>query len=82
MEEKIKELNYLGQILQEINDQISKERGIYLLNSMEALYYISDAINAYIPILSDAIETIGEENENIADNILDLFDKMEELKND
>lgn len=82
MEEKIKELNHLGQILQEINDQISKERGIYLLNSMEALYYVSDAINAYIPILSDAIETIGEENENIADNILDLFGKLEELKND
>ena len=86
MEHKIKQLNReidtLTNVSHELKEQLILGRGIYLLNTQEKLYYVFDAIENYIMRLSDEVETLSEENENIADNILDLFDKMEELKND
>lgn len=86
MEQKIKQLNReidtLTNVSHELQEQLVLGRGIYLLNTQEKLYYVFDAIENYIMRLSDEVETLSEENENIADNILDLFDKMEELKND
>ena len=77
-----RQLDTLTNILTEIHEQLALGRGIYLLNSQEKMFYVSDAIEAYINRLSDEVEMLSEENENIADNILDLFGKLEELKND
>lgn len=85
-QEEIEQLNMmidtLTNVASEINEQIIQGRGIYLLNSRAALCYTLDALTDYINRLSEQVASIREENENIADNILDLFGKLEELKND
>lgn len=82
IEQKNKMIDCLTNVASEINEQIVLGRCIYLVNNRAALCYVFEAINEYVNKLSDEVETLSEENENIADNILDLFGKLEELKND
>jgi hypothetical protein len=82
IEQKNKMIDCLTNVAHEINEQIVLGRGIYLVNNRAALCYVFEAITDYINKLSEEEETLREENENIADNILDIFGKMEELKHD
>ena len=77
-----RQIDTLTNILSEMHEQLALGRGVYLLNSQEKMFYVTDAIEKYIGILFNEVETLSEENENIADNIMDLFGQLEELKND
>ena len=48
---KLKKYSTLKSISDEINDQIVKGRGIYLINTREGLVYVLDAIAEYLNML-------------------------------
>ena len=48
---KLKKYSTLKAIGEEINDQIVKGRGIYLINTREGLVYVFDAIAEYLNML-------------------------------
>lgn len=71
------ELATCKQVLKEMDDQINKNRKIYLINDFKVLNLMAELLYEYIEN-----EEMDCAKANVADNIQDLFARLEELKHD